>query len=162
MTATIEEPLAEAVARRLRGLMGEQRLSQDHLSKLCDWGRGYMNRRYTGETPLDLNDLEKLQQCAGIPMLYLLTGVSSDAPHPIEAVSRGSGDVHPHEAADSGAGGVGSLADPALYLRQRILKGQRKRKPQQRLLLPWHESNVQPFGYRPYPNRPRMVKCTAR
>lgn len=69
-----ETSLHAQVAKRLRGVMGEQRLSQEKLREMCGWNRGYMTRRYTGETALDVNDMETLERCAGISMLYLLTG----------------------------------------------------------------------------------------
>lgn len=34
--------------------------------------------------------------------------------------------------------------------------------PEQSLPLPWHESNVQPFGSRPKDNRPRSYRCPRR
>ena len=132
MTATYPQlnsesstPLRIIVATRLRGLMGEERISQDQLAKQCGWGRGYVNRRFLGETPLDINDLETLQQRAGISMTYLLTG---ERPDPSKASNR-----------DGGAG----LPDPATYLRDRVHRRQRT------LPLPCVDSNHKPFGYRP-------------
>lgn len=124
MTTVTTESLHTIVARRLRGLMGEQRLSQDKVAKLCGWGRGYMNRRYIGETPLDVNDMAALEIHAGISMRYLLTGESPVSPNPSKAVS------------------ANGLPDPADYLRNRL------RRPQQRLPLPRLDSNQEPVGYR--------------
>jgi hypothetical protein len=120
MTATMKEPLVEpeplhvTVARRLRGKMGEQQLSQDAICKIVGWNRGYMHRRYVGETALDVNDLAALET-VGISTLYLLTGATEYpvAPHPFGAVS-GDSSSNPSEAV---TGAAMALPDPIEYLR---------------------------------------------
>jgi hypothetical protein len=180
MTATMKEPLAEAeplhvtVARRLRGKMGEQRLSQDQVCKIVGWNRGYMHRRYVGETALDVNDLAALET-VGISTLYLLTGATEYpvAPHPFGAVS-GDSSSNPSEAV---AGAAMALPDPIEYLRNRVRMtttttpraagaGPRHNSllpcadsAQQRLRLPWEDSDLQPFGLKPHRNGPRTMRC---
>lgn len=81
------EPLHEAAARRLRGVLAEMRLSQKDLAQHTGWGRAYLYRRLTGETPLDVADLEAIQTATGISAAYLVSGdepkaVSSGKPPP--------------------------------------------------------------------------------
>jgi transcriptional regulator with XRE-family HTH domain len=66
------EPLTEAVARRLRGLLAELRISQKDFGAKTGWGRAYVYRRLTGETPMDTADLEHIQDATGIQVLYLV------------------------------------------------------------------------------------------
>jgi hypothetical protein len=68
------EPPHVMVARRLRRVMGEKQMSQDYICRITGWNRGYIQRRYVGETPLDVNDLATLEQQCGISMRFLLTG----------------------------------------------------------------------------------------
>jgi transcriptional regulator with XRE-family HTH domain len=119
------------VAERLRMAMAARRISQIQLCEKCEWGRGYMNRRYIGETPLDVDDLATLEVSAGISMHYLLTGdVKCIAPHP-----------------NSTVGNNDSSINPAQYLRTRILTAQQSKRPQS-LPLPCKDSNLKPFGLR--------------
>jgi hypothetical protein len=97
----MNESLHIAVARRLRGVMGERRLSQDAVCKIVGWNRGYMHRRYVGETALDVNDLATLET-VGISMRYLLMGETE----------------------------VVGLPDPAEYLRERIRRRRPERNVQ--------------------------------
>jgi hypothetical protein len=115
------------VAERLRMAMAARRISQIRLCELCEWGRGYMNRRYIGETPLDVDDLASLETNAGISMHYLLTGDAKCLkPHPIPTVGNNDSSINPAE-----------------YLRTRILTAQQRSLP-----LPRKDSNLQPFGLR--------------
>lgn len=70
----MDETLHVVAAQRLRMMAGARRLSQLSLCQLCGWNRGYMNRRWTGETPLSINDIHTLEIKADIPIHYLLTG----------------------------------------------------------------------------------------
>lgn len=73
------ESLTSAVARRLRGQLAEQRISQKEFGELTGWGRMAIYRRLTGETALDTNDLEHIEQTTGISVERLL----SDPPDPL-------------------------------------------------------------------------------
>src|SRR5689334_13086024 len=53
-----DEPLAAAVARRLREVLAGIKLSQKNFGELTGWGRGYVQQRYSGLHPLDVADLE--------------------------------------------------------------------------------------------------------
>lgn len=129
------ESLHTVVADRLRAQIGVQYYgSRAKVARLCGWSRMYMHRRYSGETPLDVNDMAALQQYAGIGMHYLLTGESecSALDHLTEATT------------GSGSG----LPDPVEYLKNRIngiakTSHTKPRAPKsQRIVpLPWSDSN---------------------
>jgi transcriptional regulator with XRE-family HTH domain len=68
------ETLTQAVARRLRGQLAEQRISQLQLCDITGWGRMYIGRRLSGETPIDTADLEHIESTIGISVRYLVTG----------------------------------------------------------------------------------------
>lgn len=76
MTTSATETLQAAVARRLRGQLAERMISQKRLSELTGWSAMYISRRYTGETPLDVKDLEAIEAVTGISPAVLLTGPS--------------------------------------------------------------------------------------
>jgi transcriptional regulator with XRE-family HTH domain len=67
-----DESLSDAVARRLRGLLAELRINQKELGERTGWGRAYVYRRLTGETPLDTADLERIERTTGIRAVYLV------------------------------------------------------------------------------------------
>jgi len=68
------ETLPQAVARRLRGQLAELRITQLQLGALTGWGRMYIGRRLSGETPIDTADLEHIEQTVGVSVAYLVTG----------------------------------------------------------------------------------------
>ena len=68
------EPLTAAVARRLRGLMAEIRLNQTQVAERTGWGRMYLSRRLSGQTPMDTSDLETIEAATSISVAYLITG----------------------------------------------------------------------------------------
>jgi hypothetical protein len=160
----MKEPLVEpepphvTVARRLRGKMGEQQLSQDAICKIVGWNRGYMHRRYVGETALDVNDLEALEM-VGISKYYLLTGVTecpadtrNTNPNPSEAVT----------------GSSNGLPDPIEYLRNRVHMTTTTKpraagiKLRHSSLLPRVDSGRKPVGYRLSGGQPRAYRCPSR
>lgn len=67
-----DEPLPVAVARRLREVLAGMKLSQKQFGELTGWGRGYVYQRYSGNTPLDVADLEHIQQKTGIQVDFLM------------------------------------------------------------------------------------------
>lgn len=67
-----EESLPVAVARRLREVMAGIRLTQKDFGDKTGWGRGYVQQRYSGNTPLDVADLEHIQNSTGIQVDYLM------------------------------------------------------------------------------------------
>ena len=68
------ETLQDAAARRLRGLIAEARISKTEFSALTGWDRGYLYRRLSGETPLDMNDLDTIEHTVRFRAEYLVTG----------------------------------------------------------------------------------------
>jgi transcriptional regulator with XRE-family HTH domain len=70
----VGEPLSLAVARRLRGILAEARISQKTLQDLTGWGRGHVQQRYYGKVPLNVAELEHIEQTVGIRTEYLMTG----------------------------------------------------------------------------------------
>ena len=70
--------LAAAVARRLRGQLAERRISQKRFGELTGWGRGHIYQRMSGNVPLDLDELEHIEQTTGIPLSLLLPRMDSN------------------------------------------------------------------------------------
>jgi transcriptional regulator with XRE-family HTH domain len=66
------ESLQTAVARRLRGLLAEMRMSKTEFAARLGWDRGYLYRRLNGETPLDVADLDLIEQATRIRADYLI------------------------------------------------------------------------------------------
>jgi hypothetical protein len=63
-----------AVARRLRGLLAEYPTSKLMFAARLGWDRGYLYRRLSGETPIDMHDLDDIESCTRIRAEYLVTG----------------------------------------------------------------------------------------
>ncbi len=82
MTSSVadHESLTEAVARRLRGQLAERRITQKRFQELTGWGRMYVYRRLTGETPFDTSDLQRIEEAAGIPVNRLLADPGPSQP----------------------------------------------------------------------------------
>lgn len=73
MTET-KETTQEAVARRLRGHLAEQRITHRELASVMGWDRGSSYRRFRGITALDVNELLRVTNTLGIDPTWLLTG----------------------------------------------------------------------------------------
>lgn len=86
------EPLTAAVARRLRGLLAELRISQKEFGERTGWGRAYVYRRLIGETPIDTADLEHIQETTGIQVLYLVGETGPRYAKPTANTNRAPGD----------------------------------------------------------------------
>jgi transcriptional regulator with XRE-family HTH domain len=69
-----EETLQAAVARRLRGVLAEIRMTKTEFAARLGWDRGYLYRRLNGETPLDVADMGHIEQVTRIRAGYLVTG----------------------------------------------------------------------------------------
>ena len=69
-----KENLQAAVARRLRGILAEIRMSKTEFSQRLSWDRGYLYRRLSGETPFNVADLELIEQTTRIRAEYLIGG----------------------------------------------------------------------------------------
>ena len=68
------ETLQAAVARRLRGILAEIRMSKTEFSGHLGWDRGYLYRRLSGETPFNVADLELIERSTRIRAEYLVGG----------------------------------------------------------------------------------------
>ena len=68
------ETLQSAVARRLRGILAEVRMSKTEFAARLGWDRGYLYRRLNGETPIDVADLGRIEQSTRIRAEYLVGG----------------------------------------------------------------------------------------
>jgi len=68
------ETLQAAVARRLRGILAEIRMSKTEFSAHLGWDRGYLYRRLSGETPFNVADLELIERSTSIRAEYLVGG----------------------------------------------------------------------------------------
>jgi len=69
-----EETLQAAVARRLRGLIAEIRMSKTEFAERVGWDRGYLYRRLSGETPIDMADLDAIEHTVRFRADYLVGG----------------------------------------------------------------------------------------
>jgi transcriptional regulator with XRE-family HTH domain len=68
------ETLQAAVARRLRGILAEIRMSKTEFAAHLGWDRGYLYRRLSGETPFNVADLELIELSTSIRAEYLVGG----------------------------------------------------------------------------------------
>jgi transcriptional regulator with XRE-family HTH domain len=68
------ETLQAAVARRLRGVLAEIRMNKTEFAARLGWDRGYLYRRLSGETPVDVADLGHIEQVTRIRAAYLVGG----------------------------------------------------------------------------------------
>lgn len=75
------QTLNERVAAEVRAELGRQQLSANALAHRLGWTQPYMQRRISGTTPLDLNDLEVIARELGVAVIDLI------APPSIRAVS---------------------------------------------------------------------------
>lgn len=66
------EPLSSAVARRLRGRMGELQLKGTEVAALIGMTQGSFSRRYTGAAAWELDELQRLEAATGIRIAFLL------------------------------------------------------------------------------------------
>jgi hypothetical protein len=66
------ETLSKAVARRLRGRMGELQLKGTEVAAAIGMTQGSFSRRYTGTAAWELDELELLESATGIRITYLL------------------------------------------------------------------------------------------
>ena len=68
------ETLSQTVARRIRGLLGEKRISQAAFARLLGTNVASMSRRLSGDHPIDLAEVEKYAAALGVSPERLLTG----------------------------------------------------------------------------------------
>lgn len=66
------------VARRLRGQLAELRISGSSLARITGLTQSKISRRLNGDAPLELDELQMIEEATGISMAYLL-GLSENA-----------------------------------------------------------------------------------
>ncbi len=71
------EDLNSVVARRVRGLLAEMRISASEVGRRIGLTQAAMSRRTLGHTEFTLNEIQRLCDVTGIDLSYLLTGRSS-------------------------------------------------------------------------------------
>ena len=69
-----DEPLSQAVARRLRGILAERKISASALAIEMGIKQASMSRRTTGVTALTLDELSQIAEILGVSEWWLLTG----------------------------------------------------------------------------------------
>lgn len=74
VTSTTDETLTQAIARRLRGQLGELGISKSQFERLLGWGRGTAPKRLKGEMSFTTEQLEHIELVLGIRVRYLITG----------------------------------------------------------------------------------------
>lgn len=89
MTQTVNAPHEGAsalVAREIRAELGRQQLSNRRLAVALGVSFMWVNRRVnTGETALTIEDIQRIADVLGVPVLQLLTGWLGDSPSPNRA-----------------------------------------------------------------------------
>jgi hypothetical protein len=93
-----DEPLPQAVARRLRGQLAEHRMTLEDLGRVLGLSKMAASRRVNGQTEISLAELERIQAQTPITAAYLLTGhhplsvppPPPEPPHPARVPSRGA------------------------------------------------------------------------
>lgn len=70
--------MSQKVARRLRGQLAELRISGASLARITGLTQSKVSRRLTGDAPLELDELQVIEEATGISMAYLL-GFSENA-----------------------------------------------------------------------------------
>lgn len=72
--------LSPLVAKRIRGLMGEQNLSGAELARRLGVSQMWVSDRVrTAKTPIDLNDLDRIAGVLGVSYLDLIPGARLNA-----------------------------------------------------------------------------------
>lgn len=64
----------EAISRRIRGKMGERRITGVKLGEMLGITQGSISRRLTNEIPLDVDFVDKAAEALGTSADYLFTG----------------------------------------------------------------------------------------
>lgn len=64
-------PMRAAVAEEIRALLARRRISASELARRMDVTQPYISRRLTGDTALDLDDLERIANVLGVQVLDL-------------------------------------------------------------------------------------------
>ncbi|WP_425569833.1 helix-turn-helix domain-containing protein [Rhodococcus olei] len=80
--AADRESRTEAIARRLRGKLGEMRISQSELARVIHMNKASVSRRMAGDFPWRIDELELVCDALGLDLDEILTGQERKNPHP--------------------------------------------------------------------------------
>ena len=64
--------LRETTAEEIRTVLARRRMSGVHLAQLIGRSQSYVSRRLTGETPFDLDDVERIADALEVEVVDLL------------------------------------------------------------------------------------------
>lgn len=70
-----DETRAEAIARRLRGELGQLNLSVSEVARRTGLSQPALSRRMTGQLPFDVEELDLICQTLGISFDYIASGI---------------------------------------------------------------------------------------
>ncbi|WP_167489657.1 helix-turn-helix domain-containing protein [Nocardia terpenica] len=73
------ETRSQAVARRLRGVLGENRITISELGRRIGMTQSAMSRRVNGDTSFTIEELDRVADAIGTTFLYLSTGIKEIA-----------------------------------------------------------------------------------
>ncbi|NMO00864.1 helix-turn-helix transcriptional regulator [Gordonia sp. TBRC 11910] len=68
------ESLSQAVGRNVRGLLGEQRISQTVFARMVDTNIASLSRRLNGLYPINCDELEQYARALGVTVERLMQG----------------------------------------------------------------------------------------
>lgn len=71
-------PAHERVAGEVRAEMARRRISGRRVARELGWTVNYAHRRFSGETPLDVNDLAALAALLNVPIGTFIAPLDSD------------------------------------------------------------------------------------
>lgn len=71
---TPSEKRSEAIVRRLRGQLAENRISGTELAKRLGTTQALISRRLAGTVPFDIDELDAIERVTGISADYLWSG----------------------------------------------------------------------------------------
>ncbi|MFE3204511.1 helix-turn-helix domain-containing protein [Embleya sp. NPDC055664] len=81
-TPTADEPIRMIVARNVRMLARRDGYTDGAIGEALGHGRSWAWRRFTGELPFDLNDVERLAELFQVDPAHLLAPAHTWAPDP--------------------------------------------------------------------------------
>ena len=67
-----EETLSQRAARRLRGCLAENRISQTDLARVLHMPQQKVSRKVNGQTPLTLDEIQVVSDALGVPLEAVL------------------------------------------------------------------------------------------
>jgi transcriptional regulator with XRE-family HTH domain len=64
----------ELIKNNIVNLMKEKGMNQSHLAILCGWPSGNVSRYLTGKTVPTLDNIQRMADCLGVPLVSLFIG----------------------------------------------------------------------------------------